>query len=208
MSDSLLPPPAEIALLAERCALHVEGRFGLRPDGTPETLSLLDHLIAAVVVEEARGAVPPPGHPLRSHLVHILAPPLCAWFGEVVRGQFACRWRLEGGGPLGWTIDFDRCLLRLSPFAAAAEAIMRDHRLDGTPVLRTAPQSAAGLRDRLAAAPGLPNDEFFALANRFEVLQISTEWLAIGGNGAESLSDADYDRVFCPGTTPRRGYPI
>jgi hypothetical protein len=208
MSDPFVPPPAEIALLAERCALHIEGRFGLRPDGTPETLSLLDHFINAVVAEEARGTVPPPGHPVRSHLAQILAPSLGAWFGEVVRGQFACRWRLAGEAPLRWTVDFDRYLLRLNPFAAAAEAILRDHPLDGTPVLGTAPQSADGLRDRLASAPGLPDDEFFALASRFEALQISAEWLAIGGNGAERFSDADYDRVFGPGPPPGRGYPI
>jgi hypothetical protein len=208
VNDSFPPPPAEIALLAERCALHVEGRFGLRPDGTPETLSLLDHFIDAVVFEEARGTVPPPGHPVRSHLVHILAPSLGAWFGEVVRGQFGCRWRLLGEDPRDWAIDFDRCLLRLNPFNAAAEAILRDHLLDGTPVLVTAPQSAKGLGDRLAAAPGLPDDEFFALASRLEALQISTEWLAIGGHGARSFSDADYDSVFCPRPLPGRGLPI
>ncbi len=192
-------PPPEIADLAERCALHVEGRFGPRPDGTPETLPLLDHFIDAVVKEEARGLVPPPGHRLRAQLVHVFAPALGACFGEVVRRYFASRWREGGGDPLGFVLDFDRCLLRLSPFAAAAEAILRDHVTGGTVVIRPAPRSAEGLRDRLAAAPSLPEEEFFSLSTRFEALQISTEWLSLADGDLQDFADEDYDRVFGAG---------
>jgi len=189
------PPPEEIADLAQRCVLHVESRFGLRPDFTPETLSLVDHLIEEVLAEEARGAAPPPGHRLRSQLASILVPILGAYFGEVVRRGFPCRWRSAGGGPAGWLLEFEHCPLRFHPFAAVAEAILRSTISDGPAVLRPAPQLVDGLRQRLAAAPPLPDDQFHTLTTRFEVLQISIEWLDADGTAA-GLTVEDYDRIF------------
>jgi hypothetical protein len=193
--DETTSIPPDVADLVERCALHVERRFGLRPDGTPETLSLLDHFIEAVVTDEARGGDVPPGHPVRSHLAHVLAPPLGAFFGEAVRRHFGGRWRL-GGDPLAWTVDFERRLLRLCPVAAAAEAILRTPLPGAGPVLRPAPALAEGLRERLALAPGLPEDQFYALGSRFEALQICDEWLGLHSDEDARFSGEDYDRAF------------
>lgn len=194
---SIAPPPDEIAALAERCVLHVESRFGLRPDFTPETLSLLDHLIEAVLAEEARGAAPPPGHRLRSQLAPILVPTLGAYFGEVVRRCFPCRWRVAGADTLERLLEFEHCPLRLHPFAAVAEAIMRAVTSDGPAVLLPAPVLLDGLRERLALVPPLPEDQLHTLTTMFEVLQISTEWLCAKG-GENELTAADYDRIFGP----------
>lgn len=204
MNGWLEDAPDPIAELAQRCVTHVHGRLGFELDGTPETLGVLDHFIDDVVREEARGETPPPGHAIRGHLVHLFAPSIGAYFGEVVRARLPARWRDPAKPPSGWSLELEGCYLRFNPAGAAAEAIARDHVADWSGALATAPAETDALHERLAAAPGVPEDEFFMLATRHEVLQIADDWLrqrgAAGGVPAR-LSAADYDRVLGPPQT-------
>ncbi|MCU0663906.1 MAG: hypothetical protein MUC50_16470 [Myxococcota bacterium] len=195
--------PVEIQALCERCVAHVQQRFGLELDYTADTLSVLDYFIQAVIAEEAAGEELPAGDQRRAHLVHLLAPTLGAYFGEVLRREFPCRWRIVGDDPTKWAVDFEFIILRASPIGAVAEALF------GAPVagwgaeLVAAPAFMELLAERLAVAPPVPEDEFFALTTRFEVLQISEEFLRLTlarSQGTEEplpwLSPEDYDAVL------------
>lgn len=200
MSDEKERPLDSIAELAERCVQHVRQRLDFELDYSPETLGVLDVFLEAVVSEEAEGEQPPPGDRRRSHLVHLLAPSVGAYFGEVVRRSMPCRWRLREGDPRSWAIEFEKFFLRFNPAGAAAEAIAMTHVESWEGSLSTGPDETEDLHRRLEAAPSLPEDQFFSLATRWEVLQIANEWLrkrgAAKGALAGTRTESDYDAVF------------
>jgi hypothetical protein len=191
--------PELIERLAERCLVHVKNRFGFELDYTPDTLGVVDHFVEQLAVEEAGGNVPPPGHKHRSHLVHLIAPTVGAYFGEVIRGCFKCRWRLGDGNPQDWLLEFEEFFLRFNPAGAAAEAVFQQPVEAWSGALATAPGQIATLHARLAAAPPLPEDQFFSLATRHEVLQIVDDWLrqqSAVEDGPLCCTEDDYDLVF------------
>jgi hypothetical protein len=201
MDERYSETPEAIRMLADRCVVHVAHRFELELDFSPETLGVIDHFIEAVVIEEAGGRLPPVGDARRAHLVHLLAPTIGAYFGEVLRRCVPCRWRIRSDDPREWLLEFDQYLLRFNPAGAAAEALMGEAVEAWGAAFVTAPEQMAGLHERLAAAPPLPEDEFFALTSRYEVVQIVDDWLrarAAADDEPLSLSAADYDRVFGP----------
>jgi len=201
MEERFSEAPEAIRTLADRCVVHVAHRFDLEVDFSPETLGVVDHFIETVVVEEGDGRTPPPGDPRRAHLVHLLAPTISAYFGEVLRRCMPCRWRLGGDDPQDWLLEFEQYVLRFNPAGAAADALVQEVVEAWGGALATAPEQMASLHERLAAAPPLPEDQFFALTSRYEVIQIVDDWLrarAAADDEPLSLSPADYDRVFGP----------
>lgn len=199
MSPRATDTPEPIELLAERCVVHVRNRFGFELDFTPETLGVVDHFIDEVVIEEVGGHRPPAGDRRRSHLVHLLAPTLGAYFGEVIRGCMRCRWRFPGEDPREWLLEFEQYFLRFNPAGAAAEALFQAPVEEWAGALVAAPGQMLTLYQRLAAAPPLPEDQFFSLATRHEVLQIVDDWLrqqSAAEDGPLCCTEADYDAVF------------
>ena len=193
--------PEAIKLLADRCVAHVAHRFDLELDFTPETLGVIDHFVDSLVAEEGGGRQPPVGDPRRAHLVHLLAPTIGAYFGEVLRRWVPCRWRLPTEDPRDWLLEFDRYILRFNPAGAAAEALVGELVEAWGGSFATAPEQMPGLHERLAAAPPLPEDQFFALTSRFEVVQIVDDWLRARGaaeDGPLHFCEADYDDIFGP----------
>ena len=188
----------EIDSYATRCVVHVKNRFGLELDYTSDTLSVLDHFVSGVVADECEGVIPPVGDRRRSHLIHLLAPTLGAYFGEVIRSQFQARWRFTAREPHRWVLEFEDFFLRLNPAGAAADAIMGETVEDWSGSLVTAPDLIAPLHERLAMAPPVPEDEFFTFASRLEVIQISGDYLRERANadGKVSFHSEDYDKVF------------
>lgn len=188
-------------MLAERCVLHVAHRFEIELDFGPETLGLIDHFIEAVVTDEGEGRRPPVGDARRAHLVHLLAPTIGAYFGEVLRRFVPCRWRIPSEDPREWLLEFDEYLLRFNPAGAAAEALMGETVEAWGGSFVTAPEQMVGLHERLAAAPPLPEDQFYALTSRYEVLQIVDDWLRARAAAADEplyYSADDYDRILGP----------
>jgi hypothetical protein len=191
--------PAVIEQLAERCLVHVKNRFGFELDFTPDTLGVVDHFLEEVVIEEAGGNRPPSAHRRRSHLIHLLAPTVGAYFGEVMRGYRKCRWRIPSEDPREWLLEFEQFFLRFNPAGAAAEALFQAPVEEWSGSLVAAPGQVVALHERLAAAPPLPEDQFFSLATRFEVLQIVDDWLrqqSAAEDGPLCCTEADYDAVF------------
>lgn len=191
----------KVCRLSERCVAHVKQRFGLELDFTTDTLSVLDTFIQTLLKDEGGGETPPPGHSARTQLTQLLAPSVGCYFGEVLRRSFECRWRFLGTAPGTWVIEFERVPLRFNPIQVAAEAFMDEEILGWDGPLATSFDQQDSLQERLEAAPPVPEDEFFFLTTRFEVLQISTEWLEMRRDAVEpklldSYAEADYDRLF------------
>jgi hypothetical protein len=190
--------PEEILTLSERCIAHIQKRFGVTPDFSSETLSLLDHFVDAVTADEGRGQAPAAGHPLRMNLVHLFAPTLGAFFGETLRRQFGGRWRFAELAPLAWRLEFDTFFVRVNPAGIAANVLAAQALDDWAGALVTAPPLMDGLRERLAAAPAVADEDFFSFGTAFESIQIAREYLlaTAAPDGSVDCSENSYDLVF------------
>ncbi|MCP4605940.1 MAG: hypothetical protein GY847_36410 [Proteobacteria bacterium] len=193
--------PEQVMALAERCTTHVKNRFGFELDFANETLSVLDHFVRDVLEEEGDGKPPPPGDKRRAHLIHLLAPTIGAYFGEVICRIFPCRWRLKTEDPQDWLLEFEHVPLRFSPIGAAAEALAEQKIDSWNGSIDTTIEETEALGERLAVAPPVPENEFYALTTRFEVLQIAEDWLrnrkaAKDPPDPEFYTPQDYDRIF------------
>jgi hypothetical protein len=203
MSETKTPAPEEIAALAGRCVTHVRNRTGIEPDFQSETLSVVDFFIKDMLREEGGGAVPEVGDHRRSEMMHLFAPSIGAYFGELVRRMFSCRWRMDSADPMEWTIEFDYVPLTFNPVGAAAEALVEMDGRGGGCRLRTRSDETEALLERLEAAPPVLESDFFSLTTRLEVLQIAVDWLrGRVHNGARDssrpkfYSKDDYDELF------------
>ena len=195
--------PERISHLAGRCITHVKNRTGITLDYQSETLSVVDFFIQQVLKDEGKGDIPPAGDHRRADMMHLLAPTIGAYFGEMVRHSFPCRWRIETDDPKEWFIEFEHVPLRFRPVGAAAEALVESDIDDWGCCLATAREETTPLRERLQAAPPVSEEEFFTLSTRFEVLQIAVDWLrariSISNNGTpKNVSKEDYDNLFEP----------
>jgi hypothetical protein len=194
-------PPEPVETLANRCVAHVKNRLGFNLDFQYETLGVVDHFIKVVTDEEAGDSKAPPGDPGRSHLIHLLAPTVGAYFGEVLRHKYPCRWRLFTDDAKDWLMEFEEVVLRFNPAGAAAEAFAQ-HRIDSwNGSISTAPADAQDLAERLAASPPVLETDFFVLTTRWEVLQIAEDWLRwrysmMDSAPPDCFTHQDYDRIF------------
>jgi hypothetical protein len=201
MNEPENSPPEEIAALAGRCLTHVRNRTGVELDFQSETLSVLDFFIQDLLREEGGGVVPAAGDHRRAEVMHLFAPSIGAYFGEVVRRMFPCRWRIDSENPMKWTIEFDYVPLRFSPVGAAAEAVVELNAQDMGCCLTTLGEETDALIDRLDAAPPVPESEFFSLSTRLEVLQIAVDWLRAriedqDPKHLKRITKEDYDEFF------------
>ncbi len=190
--------PDEIVQYAERCVVHVKNRFGFDLDYGPEMMGVLDHFVTTVVADEAEGITPAPGDRRRSHLLHLLAPTVGAYFGEVLRREFPSRWRYTSQPPSEWILEFEEFFLRFNPAGAAASAIMAENVEDWGGSIVTSPELLGPLHERLSVAPPLPEDQFYTFTARHEVLQIAQDYLKERAvkDGPVPCGAEDYDRVF------------
>lgn len=193
--------PELVVNRSKRCITHVKQRLSIDLDGQQETLSVVDFFIQDVLREEGRGTQLPVGDPRRTHMIHLMAPTIGAYFGEVLCRVFPCRWRLKSENPRDWLLEFDHVPLRFNPAGAAAEAIAEELIEIWSGSIATSPEEMQALGERLAAAPPVSENEFFALTTRFEVLQIAQEWLRARQEANDEtpppfLSPDDYDQIF------------
>lgn len=202
MDRELSAPPEIIDELAARCVEHVKQRIGFDLDYQYETLGVLEYFIDLLVKEEGGGLPPPPGDYRRTHLVHLLAPAVGAYFGEVLRRRYQCRWRLRSEDPREWVLEFENVFLRFNPLGAAAEAFIEQAVETWGGAIVTAPEEREALAKRLDAAPPVAEDDFYKLTTRWEAVQIIEDWLNIrlvsrdGASRSTFFTAEDYDRTF------------
>jgi hypothetical protein len=157
------PTPDRIKELIAACVRFVGARYGVVLDGTPDTLSLLDHYIA-----EARAEVAT--NPASADLVQGA---LGAYFGEVLRQAFLGEWYAEGPAE-EWRIDMRTVFLSFNPIGMAREALLLDHAEGWHAHLEMEAEDRAEIEARLASLGDVDEEEYYAPTTRFEVVELAT----------------------------------
>ena len=104
---------SEVLDLANACLSVVKSSVGVELDFTQDTLPVLDHYAR---LED----------PSDDAILHLLAPMLGAYFGEVVRRSLQdARWFSPRGDYSDWRIEFERCFLHFNPVGIAADVLTR-----------------------------------------------------------------------------------
>jgi hypothetical protein len=176
--------PDEIAELAENCRQFVLQALKVELDYEPETLPVLDEYLRI-----AGGGV----HD-RPELEPLVARTAAAYFGEVVRRRIDGFWR-RGADPASdeWVLSSRRAFLSLSPLGMVMESLAR-----GEEVATSVRPPSAGLElgpddrelaeARLAVFPPVPEDEYYLLSTRLEVIE--TVYEAVRGRMKEEDRDS------------------
>ncbi len=201
MKRALTTAPDAVRSLADRCVVHVKKRLKFELDYQYETLGVLDHFITAVADDEAGEAPFSPGDPRRAQLIHLMAPTVGAYFGEVLRRRFSCRWRVVSDQARDWMMEFEEVVLRFNPIGAAAEAFALQPIDSWGGSICTAPSDAQALAERLAASPPVLESDFYNLTTRWEVVEIAEDWLrgyylSKPDQSKTYFSTADYDDIL------------
>jgi hypothetical protein len=144
----------------------VLAKYGVLPDGMPDTLSIVDQY-----VRDARAelAVRPEGLPL-------LVATVGAYFGEVLRGAFESSWRVEDGQD-EWRLEMEDVYLTFNPLGMAREALTLAEADGWHAHLEMDDAEREDVERRLAALPEVEGDEYYALATRFDVVEIAVDAL-------------------------------
>ena len=156
--------PQTIGRLASEVTLAVEARLGVAPDMTPETLPLVDRYLRDTVADLPQ--------PEREPQLTAIG----AYFGEVVRRQLDGRWTLTDE-PRSWRIELSSCFLHFKPIGMAAEAMVGCEVAGQDGSFATLDELTPDLQQMLQQAPPLPEDEYYSLTGRAEVLAMVADWL-------------------------------
>ena len=154
--------PATLSL-AEECAADVLDLLEVEPDFTADTLPLVDHYCKGLdrdpeVLERASRTVG-------------------AYFGEVVRRRFGCRWHVSPEGSLLWRLEFERCFLYFNPVGVALELLFEGEIPGSNATFVTWPAATEALVPLLDRMPPVSEQDFFNLSTRFEVLETVVDFL-------------------------------
>ena len=162
------PAPEPINDLVRSCLDFVKRSLGTSLDFTPETLPLLDHYLSEV--REELSAKP--------ELAELTAHAAGAYFGEVLRRQFQGFWRMPSPSLHDYQICSSVAFVSINPFGVAYDALYAstDH---GGPRsnLRLSGEDLPYITARLATVPEVPEDQYFLLTTRMEVMEITVEAL-------------------------------
>lgn len=188
LADS--PPPEAIQELLGAAADYVERAVGVALDFTPDTLPLVDHYL-----QLARA-----GTDERPELIPLVVRPVGAYFGEVIRRCVPAFWQVESGDIADWWLCAERIFLAINPMGVAYDALAQGGRHDGPPsTLHVAPEDRAAVEERLKLLPEVPEDEYYLLSTRLEVIQTVADALgarAEAGLGAMVLEWEDYEPLL------------
>ncbi len=160
--------PDAIVELCASCIDYVRSALNMELDLTPETLPILDHYLRS-----ARDEVDN-----RPELLPLLARSVGAYFGEVVRRDAHTFWYLPSEDIERGRLGFVRVFLAVNPVAVAYDALTGRTTHDGpSSELLLLPHERDVVFARLTALPEVPDDEFYSLSTRLEVLQIANDAL-------------------------------
>jgi hypothetical protein len=162
------PAPEPIADLVRACLDYVKRSLGTDLDFTPETLPLLDHYLSEV--REELSAKP--------ELAQLTAHAAGAYFGEVLRRQMQGFWRLPSGNLHDFQVCSSVAFVSINPFGVAYDALYGTTEHDGPRSnLRLAPEDHPYIAARLATVPEVPEEQYYLLSTRIEVIEITVEAL-------------------------------
>jgi hypothetical protein len=174
--DATNPPEAglgddpSVVELARACIGYVERATGMKLDFEPETLPILDHY-----VRERRAEIV-----AKPELVEVLAAPVGAYLGEVIRRRIACRWYAPAGDYRRWRLELEPVFLSLNPVGAVVEAIWLQAAEGWGAHFRMRPEDARKAEAALANIPEVSEDDYYAPSSRLETLEIVVDALLAG----------------------------
>jgi hypothetical protein len=162
------PAPEPLAELTRACLTYVKRSLGTDLDFTPETLPLLDHYLSEV--REELTAKP--------ELAQLTAHAAGAYFGEVLRRQMRGFWRFPSESLHDYQVCSSVAFVAVNPFGVAYDALYASTEHDGPRSnLRLAAEDVGYISARLATVPEVPEDQFYLLTTRIEVVEITVEAL-------------------------------
>ncbi|HKY38702.1 MAG TPA: hypothetical protein VJN18_22320 [Polyangiaceae bacterium] len=162
------PAPEPIADLVRACLQFVKRSLGTELDFTPETLPLLEYYLGEV--REVLAFKPELG-PLTAHAAG-------AYFGEVLRRQMQGFWRLPSPNLHDYQVCSSVAFVSINPFGVAYDALYGGPKHEGPRSnLKLAPEDHGYIAARLATVPEVPEDQFYLLTTRIEVIEITVEAL-------------------------------
>lgn len=187
------PPEPPIDGHVRACIDYVRRAVGVELDFTPETLPVLDHYLGDVrkTLDE------------RPALAPLVASAAGAYFGEVVRSHIPSFWRLPSPNVHDWSLCLRVAFLSFNPIGVAYDALFQTIEHDGPrSMLKVAPEDKEYLSRRLETLPPVPEDEYFLLSTRFEVIEVAVEALRakLDSSGYDELTfeETDYDAELRP----------
>ncbi len=158
--------PEPIVDLCRACVQYVHRATGIEPDFQPETLSLVDHYAA-----EARAALE-----VRPETLPLVAQAVGAYFGEVLRRSTNGFWRIPSPNFHDWQVCGSVAFLAVNPIGVGYDAVVGGEDHEGPrSQIRVAPEDRVGVEMRLADLPAVPEDQYFTLCTRLEVLEIAMD---------------------------------
>jgi hypothetical protein len=164
--------PTQVQDLAAQCAQIVQKSTGVALDFTSDTLPILDHYLRQV---------PHDGGDVQN----LVAAAAGAYFGEVVRRAFPCRWHAPTDDYGAWRIEFEHVFLHFNPVAFAHEAIIASEVVRGGSGFGVLDQDVEAVRAGLEALGTVGEEDYFRLATRFEVLNTVVDRLAARSAGED-----------------------
>ena len=178
----------KVAELAAACVRFVSTRYGVMPDFTPDTLSLLDQWL-----RDARPEVKE-----RPESEPIVVGAAGAYFGEVVRTHFGGAWRIpDPEDPTVWQICLSEVYCAFNPLGMAREALWVEPSEGWHAHVELDPVEREFIEARLKALPEVPDDEYYAPTTRFDVLSRIVDALREGmrarGMADVRFAPEDYD---------------
>jgi hypothetical protein len=159
------PPPNEIANAAKQAREFITRAISFDVDDTPETLSAVDHYLSQVPADQAE-------------LSELVASAVGCYFGEVLRAHFGGEWILPSSEPATWRLRLASFELQISPVGLVHQAITRgqsDERFDDSFHLPHPDEEF--VRRRLESVPGVTEEVYYTLCNRYDTLQLIIDTL-------------------------------
>jgi hypothetical protein len=186
VAEELPPAPQQIAELSHACLRFVAAKYGTAPDGTPDTLSLLDQY-----VRDARADVA-----AKPETVDLLQCAVGAYLGEVMRQTFGGAWKCEGD-PSTWRLCMSCVYLSFNPIGMAREALLGEESEGWGAHLSLDDEDKEVVAERLRNLGSVDENEYFLPTSRFDVIEVAVEAirLAMRTRGLADVRFAveDYD---------------
>lgn len=185
--------PSQIVDLSTNLADFVERAVGIRPDFSPDTLSIVDHY--ARIAREQVAA--------RPELTDLTAQALGAYFGEVARRTEDGFWIVSSPNFHDWSLCGTSAFVSINPIGVGYDALIGGTSHAGpSSQTKLAAEDRKPVEERLDRLPKYEESEYFTLCTRLELLQIVMEEVRIqaGQRGYEDMvyTEDDYSVELRP----------
>jgi hypothetical protein len=149
--------PSQVRDFVDEATRRIEAALGVTPDGTSETLPLVDAFL-----DRARDA--------NDDVLALVAALAGCYFGELVRTRFGGWWVTESAQPADWRVELEACFLQFHPVAIAAEAVRRAE-VPGYDGQLTTHRSLESALHEILSQIHVTEDQYYSLAGRFDTIE-------------------------------------